>query len=253
MMDLTDSAQRSVFFEVHSGLPREAPGSFASTSRAVALARTGATVRRVLDVACGPGMQTLALARLLPYADILGVDLHAPYLTEIGRRAAAEHCATRVWPVCADMARLPCRPGVFDLVWCEGGAYLMGVERALQAWSDLLGPGGRIAFTDAVWLRDDAPGPVRDFWREYPAMRNVAGVRECIRQCGLELIGDFVLPECDWWDDYYRPMSERLELLRFRYAGNADAATVIAECQAEIDLYRQYPDCYGYAFFVVSA
>lgn len=252
-MDLTVSAQRSVFFEVHSGLPREAPGSSASTSRALDLARTADTVRLVLDVACGPGMQTLALARLLPDADILGVDLHAPFLTELGRRAAADHCAARVLPVCADMASLPCRPGAFDLVWCEGGAYLMGVERALLAWSDLLVPGGRIAFTDAVWLRHDAPGPVRDFWREYPAMRDVAGVREAIRQCGFELIGDFVLPARDWWDDYYRPMSERLELLRLRYAGNADAAMVIAECQAEIDLYRQYPDCYGYAFFVVSA
>jgi SAM-dependent methyltransferase len=252
-MDLTDPAQRRIFFEVHRELPREAPGSDASTGRALACIGATERVERVLDLACGPGMQTLALARGLPAAEIVALDLHAPFLAEVRRRARAANCADRVHPVCADLAAAPFRPATFDLLWCEGGAYLLGVAEALASWQPLLRPGGWIAFTEAVFLRDDLPSPVRSFWADYPGMQSVDGVRATARDAGLRLLCDFVLPASDWWDAYYAPMERRIAALRRQHAGDAAAGPVLDACQAEIDLYRTYPDCYGYAFFVAAA
>ncbi len=246
-----------IFLQVHSGLPREAPGDFASTRRALELAASrrsgGAPVRRVLDVACGPGMQTLHLAGLMPQARILAVDLHMPYLRELGLRCARAGAGGRVTPVCADMRRLPVAPESVDLVWCEGGAYLMGVAEALAAWRCLLRPGGAVAFTDAVWLRPDPPEAVRAFWTEYSAMADREGVRRRVRDAGLDLIGDFVLPPSAWWDEYYGPLEQRLTAFRERYADDPGALAVLAAEQREIDLYRRYGDYYGYAFFVACA
>ena len=58
----------------------------------------------------------------------------------------------------------------FDLIWCEGAAYNMGIENALVAWKPLLKQGGKIALTDAVWLKPDPPAELATFWTDYPDM-----------------------------------------------------------------------------------
>jgi SAM-dependent methyltransferase len=252
-MDFDDPIQRRVFFEVHRDLPREGPGNRSSTLEALQRvhdAPGAVTPLRVLDVACGPGMQTLDVALNLPQAHVVAVDLHAPFLRELGRRTAAAGVAERVSPIVADMHRLPLADGALDLVWCEGAAYIMGVEQALEAWRRLLRPGGACAFTEAVWLRDDPPAAVRACWEEYPDMGGVEDCRELIQRHGYDLLGDFVLPAAAWWDDYYGPMEARLAALDARYRGDPAAAGVLADCRAEIDIYRRFGDWYGYAFFV---
>jgi SAM-dependent methyltransferase len=250
-MDFADHRQRAVFFDVHSGLPREAPGSRASTGRALALAGVAARAGlRVLDVACGPGAQTLDLAILLPGADIVALDLHAPFLSALRERISAAGVHARVMAVRADMARLPVADASIDLVWCEGAAYIVGVGAALALWQRVLRPGGIAAFTEAVWLRADVPDVVRALWAEYPAMVDVPATRERIGAAGFDLLGDFLLPEAAWWDDYYGPMAVRIDALTRRYRHDSVASAVLDECRHEIDVFREHSDCYGYAFFV---
>jgi len=137
----------------------------------------------------------------------------------------------------------------FDLLWCEGAAYLMGVAEALRAWRPLLKPGGRLALSEAVSLRPDPPEAVRCCWAEaYPAMGDVAACRRTVGACGYRLLGYFVLPEEAWWSDYYGPKERRIGRLAANYADDAVAEAVLAECQAEIDDYRAHADYYGYAF-----
>jgi ubiquinone/menaquinone biosynthesis C-methylase UbiE len=252
-MDFDDPKQRAVFFDVHSGLPREGPGNRAATARALALAGPLPPKARVLDVACGPGMQTLDLADLLPEATITAVDLHPPFVAEVRRRAAARGMAHRVTAATGEMRALAFPPASFDLVWCEGAAYVMGVAEALRAWRPLIEPGGTLALSEAVWLRPDPPDAVRRCWAEaYPAMADVAACRRTVRACGYRLLGDFVLPEEAWWDDYYRPKERRIARLATKYAGDAVAEAVLRECQAGIDDYRAHAAYYGYVFLVMA-
>ena len=226
-MDFDDPKQRAVFFDIHDGLPRQGPGSFTSTKRALELAGPLPAAPRVLDVGCGPGMQTLHLAELLPAATFVAVDMHPPFIEDLKARSAAAGYRDRIDPMVGDMAALSFPEGSFDLVWCEGAAYSIGVEQALRAWRPLLSPGGALALSEAVWLRDEAPARVRTCWNvEYPAMMDVAANRSLVTQCGYELNGDFVLPVSDWFDEYYTPMQK-------------------------IDVCREFSDYYSYVFLVM--
>ena len=252
-MDFSDPAVSRVFFELHSALPREGPGSRECTARALTLADALPGRPRLLDIGCGPGMQTLDLAELLPQARITAVDNHAPYLAELQRRAAERGVARRVTTVLADMRALPFAAASFDLLWCEGAAYIMGVGNALKAWRPLLAPGGRLALTEAVWLRPDPPAALRRWWDAgYADMRDVAGCRQLVADCGYRLLGDFVLPEAAWWDDYYRPMEARLARLTPAYSGDDTAQTVLQDARDEIEMYRTYAPYYGYVFLVMA-
>jgi hypothetical protein len=90
---------------------------------------------------------------------------------------------------------------------------MMGVAKALGSWRSLLKPGGKLALSEAVWLRSDPPEEVRRIWSgDYPDMGTVGTCRALACDCGYRLLGDFVLPEAAWWE-YYEPMQQRLDLL----------------------------------------
>ena len=251
-MDADKTKALRIFFEVHSGLPREAPGSRASTLRALEMAALETNAPRVLDIGCGPGAQTIDLAMALPGAQITAVDLHEPFLADLSARAAAAGCADRIETLAADMSALPVTPSSYDLIWSEGAAYIMGVEAALRAWRPLLAAGGKLALTDAVWLSAHRSAEAQRFWQEYPDMGDAARRRSQIAACGYTLLGEFVLPEEDWWEPYYTPMEARLAALEARYKDDAEALSVLAEHRVEIDTYRRFSKEYGYAFFVMA-
>jgi hypothetical protein len=128
----------------------------------------------------------------------------------------------------------------------------MGLEQALRAWKPLLTRTGRIAVTEVAWLRDDPPSRVRDFWASYAAMTDIAGCRAALTRVGLQLLGDFVLPEAAWWDHYYGPMQARLAELAGAHPDDAVAKAVFDYSAQEIALYRDYSSFYGYVFLIMS-
>lgn len=176
-MDFADPIQRETFFALHSGLPREGPGDRAATARALALVPRLPAAADVLDIGCGPGAQTIDLAELLPEARIAALDAHEPFLAELRRRARQGGFADRIRTMHGDMARMPFAPASFDLIWCEGAAYILGLETALRRWRELLRDGGALALTEPVWLTSAPPERVASGWAGYPAMR----VRDAMR------------------------------------------------------------------------
>ncbi len=248
---MTDSRESEIFFEVHSGLPQEGPGSYESTKRALEIAGSFPERAQVLDVGCGPGRHTMQLARLLPSAIITALDNHEPYLREVQRRAADIGAFNRITAVEGDMRDLPAEAGSLDLIWCEGAAYIMGFENALRAWKPFLAPDGRIAVSEPVWLRSDPPRETVEFFAEYPAMRDAQACRDIAAACGYRLLGDFMLPEQDWLN-YYEPLEARISALRGKYAGDEAARIVLDKCQAEIDDFRKHTEYYGYLFLVLA-
>jgi ubiquinone/menaquinone biosynthesis C-methylase UbiE len=198
-------------------------------------------------------MQTLDLARLTG-GTITAVDFHQPFLDELKRRAAEAGLADRIRTVNADMAALEFEPASFDLVWCEGAAYVMGFENALAAWRPLLARPGRLAATEVAWTSTERPAEIERFWEtEYPAIQDVEANLEAVRRAGYRPLGHFELPDSAWWDHYYRPLAAKLPALRERYAGEPAAQEVIVGHQREMDLFSRYSRCYGYVFFVMEA
>ena len=251
--DCPPSADRAIdlFFELFSGLPRQGPGSAAGTARALALVPPLPPSARILDVGCGTGAQTIDLARATPAA-IHAVELHEPFVRDLAAKVRRLSLDGRIFPSVGDMRHLAFPPAHFDLIWCEGAIYIMGFDAGLEAWRPYLREDGHIAVTEACWFTAEPPHECREFWDvEYPAIRSIDANRAAVRRCGYELVGDFRLPASAWWDDYYLPICRNLESFRKRHPGDEAAATVAAQTEREIEMFRRYSDAYGYVFFVM--
>jgi len=249
---MTDHLGNEIFWAVHKDLPREAPGDEASTLQAFAMLKDLPAQASILDIGCGPGAQTVALARA-SQAKIVAVDTHQPFLDDLVRRAARAGVAERIKPVNASMFDLAFDER-FDLIWSEGAIYIIGFEEGLRKWGSLLKPGGYLAVTEISWLKPDVSDEAARFWLEaYPAMAPVEENLARVARAGYQSLGHFTLPESAWWNLYYHPMAERIAQLREMYRGNAAAQEILDSEYAEIELYRKHSNDYGYVFYVMKA
>jgi SAM-dependent methyltransferase len=245
-------AAREVFWQLHDGLPKQGPGSEASTARALALAAPLPAAPRILDLGCGTGRQTLALARLTG-GHVTAVDVFAPSLAELRRRADAAGLGARVETVQQAMAALELPGRRFDLVWCESAIYTIGFDAGLRAFRALLAPGGALAVSELAWLRDDAPERARSFWSSaYAGMRTHVANSRAIEGAGYALAGSFPLPETDWEDGYYGELERRLAALRAAHAA-PEARAVLDAAAEEIAVFRARAASFDYVFYVMRA
>ena len=149
------------------------------------------------------------------------------------------------------MAATGLRPGSLDLVWSEGALYQIGLDVGLRVCRELLHPGGHLAFTDAVWRRDDPPTAVRAMFEpDYPTMGTVDAVVAAVAGGGFEVVDHFTLPDDAWWDDFYTPMQARVRELREVHASAPDALAVLDQLDAEAAMHRRHGDHYAYEFLV---
>lgn len=240
-----------IFYELYGGLPQQGPGSDASTERALALLPKLPEKPHILDLGCGSGRQSLCVARHTG-GELVAVDNYQPFLDRLSQSAAEQGLAARISTRCESMDALTLPESSFDLIWSEGAIYVMGFERGLREICRYLVPDGLVAVTEAVWLRDNPPAEVREFWEsEYPAIGTRKANESMIAAAGYQLLDSFVLPKSDWWDNYYRPLERRANEMRREHAGNEEALAVIAFADREIDIFRRYSDYYGYVFFLM--
>jgi SAM-dependent methyltransferase len=200
-----------IFFELYEGLPRQGPGNRTCAVKALQLCRDLPPKPAVLDLGCGVGGQTLYLADLLQDAVITAMDSHEPSIKRL-RDTVADHGLTgRIQPVVGDMANPGFLQRASTLIWSEGALYNVGIEKALRLYHGTLRSGGYIAFTEAVWRKENPPQEVKaSFDLDYPAMGRVrCHCSHC--QDRLSLVDHFTLADEAWWDDFYTPWSNALQ------------------------------------------
>ncbi|MFE6851802.1 GNAT family N-acetyltransferase [Streptomyces sp. NPDC057674] len=243
---MSDNASHDSFFALHHGLPRQGPGSDATTRRLLALTGPLPERPRVLDLGCGPGRSALLLAAEAG-AEVTAVDLHEPFLAELRRSAADRGLDGSIHTHRADMGALPFPDGSFDLVWAESSAYAIGFDRALAEWRRLLAPGGTLVLTECVWTTRE-PGPeARAFWEQHYPLRTVTALSSAAVGAGYHVLGSFLQPEGDW-AEYYGPLAAHADAADTAVPGMAEA---VAGARAEIAMRREHGSEYGYAGFVL--
>ncbi len=206
----TDTSPR---MRLHSGIPRQGPGSEQTTIHALSQLPPLSNVPVVFDVGCGTGNSAILLAKQFG-TKIIAVDLNQPFLDELGRRTNEMGLTRLIETRCQDMKDLSEPPESIDLIWSEGSIYTIGFDNALRAWRPLLKPQGLVVCSEISWLVDAPPAEPLAFWqKDYPGMRSVAQNIEAAKALGYKCLRHFTLPPNCWWDEYYGPLCKRLEQL----------------------------------------
>jgi ubiquinone/menaquinone biosynthesis C-methylase UbiE len=109
---------------------------------------------KVLDVACGVGIPSLAAAKLIaPGGSLVGVDL-APGMVDLARIRAQRLGLSNISFQEADAEQLPFPNESFDAVLCHQGlVHFTDRTKALGEMRRVLKPGGRVALS--VWSTPD--------------------------------------------------------------------------------------------------
>jgi len=242
----------TIFWEIHSNLPREGPGDNESTRKAFEMISGSGCELNILDMGCGPGMQTLELANLTK-GKITAIDNHQPFLETLQERAQEAGIHERIEVINQSMFALSLPENSYDVIWSEGAIYIIGFERGLREWRKFLKPYGYIVVSECCWLKSDPPDDLKAFWDDgYPDMGTIEQNRRRICNCDFNEIGYFVLPVAAWWRYYYNPLAKRLRILRNKYKNNLEAQRELESEIEEIDLFQRYHDYYGYVFFVMQ-
>ena len=240
------------FYEVFEALPRCGPGDNLSTRRAFNTIPEKIEKPLILDIGCGPGVQTIELAKL-SNGKIIALDNHQAFLDKLMQKTKNEALLDHIVPKNMSMLDMDFDDGTFDIIWSEGALYLMGFQHGLRKCHQLLKDPGFLAVTEIVYLVDNPPAPLVEYFeKEYPDIAPVKDKIELIQSERFHLVSSFTLPESSWLESFYVPMEEVLARLNEKYQGNEIALAVFEEIQNEINLYKEYSKFYSYTFFVIQ-
>ena len=230
------------FFALHAGLPRQGPGEAEDVAWASALAglrKDG----RVADMGCGPGADITALRAAVPDGQVWACDTHPGFVDQARARYVADPAIN---VVTADMSA---PPGQFDLIWCAGAVYFLGLDQALRLWRDHLSSWGAIAFSEPCYFVDAPSEGARAFWDgEGVNVKTQAAIVAAVDAAGYTVLGTRVVSD-QAWENYYEPLEARANALRPE--ASPLMVETIKDARREMQSWRAHREETGYLLCVV--
>lgn len=163
-----------------------------SLSRLLGVVGTDAKLETALDVACGTGMSTIALAKLA--ATVVGLDI-SPEMMRVAPTAP------NVTYMLGRAEQLPFDAGAFDAVTCGSGVHWFDQARFFEELVRVVRPAGWVGLYDHYFMGMydvGAFGPwVQELFERYPLPpRNMqAGDPRAETPPGFETVGDEVFDD----------------------------------------------------------
>jgi len=186
---------------------------------------------RILDIGCGSGIPTLELARLSK-GEIIGIDIDQSLLDKLTKKIKEAGLAERVKTMKCSLLNMKFPDESFDIIWTEGGIFVIGFEKGIKEWRRFIKPNGFLIVHDEIG--------------EIPKKLKTISV------CGYKLIEHFVIPEDIWWNEYYCPLEKRIQKLRKKYRDDPDALAILDKEQHWVDEFKKNPKYHGSVFFVMQ-
>jgi len=240
-----------LIIDLHKNSERQGPGSEIETLKALEfLSLPTDQTLKIADIGCGAGGQTISLAKNLN-GQITAVDLFPEFLKELDEKAQNLGLKDKIVTLEKSMDDLPFDKEQFDLIWSEGAIYNIGFENGLNQWRDYLKVGGYLAVSEVTWITPSRPKEIEDFWKaEYPEIATASKKIRQLENNAYTLVGYFYLSPDSWIENYYKPLQSKFEGFLKRNNYSALARKIVADSQAEIELYQKFKDYYSYGFYL---
>ncbi|MBY8986454.1 MAG: class I SAM-dependent methyltransferase [Candidatus Lokiarchaeota archaeon] len=181
----------------------------------------------ILDIGCGTGMPTLELARL-SNGEITGIDVDQGVLDNLNLKIKQQGLSGRIKVYNRSVYNTQFEDEIFDIIWEEGVIHLLDLKKALKECNRVLKLNGFIVTGEATnW----ANRKLKHFPRfGFKLTKQIPWEKEC------------------WWMEYYKPLEEKINILRKKY-DNLDKIEEVKRHVMEIEMVKKDPtefDCVTY-------
>ena len=181
----------------------------------------------VLDVACGTGHASLAIARMLPRGRVTAVDFSSGMLDQARKKAASMNLRNIDF-VERDMQDLGFAERLFDVAVCAFGIFfVMDMETQLAHIASMVKPGGRVMITN---FKESYFHPLKDLLvnrlsaygvqnppQAWKRIAHEAGCLQLFETAGLadirieqKNLGYYLSGQDEWWDIVWNAGFRRL-------------------------------------------
>jgi ubiquinone/menaquinone biosynthesis C-methylase UbiE len=237
--------------DLHKRAKRQGPGGEAETRKAIDLAMLDPSAPlKVADIGCGTGASTIQLARLLN-AKITAIDFLPEFIEVLKGKAENEGLSKKINPLVCSMENLQFDDEEYDVIWSEGAIYNIGFEKGINDWRRFLKPGGLLVVSEITWTTSDRPSEIQKYWEaEYPEIDTASSKINILEKNGYSPVAYFVLPECCWLENYYRPLQNSFAEFIVRNANNENAQAIVEAEKKEISLYEKFKKHYSYGVYI---
>lgn len=186
---------------------------------------------QILDIGCGSGVPTIALARLSK-GQVTGVDIDQMLIKRLLQKIQNLGMSNRIKVINRSMLNLNFTEESFDIIWAEGSIAVFGFEKGISYWRRFLKPGGFLVVHDDLGNLEEKLGQ--------------------ISANGYILISHFIMDESTWWREYYSLLEIKLDEMHQKYIGERDIEKALEKDQREIEVYRENPGGYRSVFLIMK-
>ena len=233
------------FYLAFKDLDRLAPGSDASTLKVLDLIDLDEDSRlNILEVACGPGADTLVLADYFKDSEIEAIDLFPHYLSILNQKIKENNLESRVFTYEMDMNDLDFANEEMDLIFSHAGVEIMGFKKALNRWKRILKPNAYLVVSDLTWISKPSKKSI-DFWKtNYEEIDTVENKIAQLEKLGFEYVNHFVLDKKEFVN-YYSKLENNLNQLK----SDKSAKDFINQLKKEIEVSKN--EDYSYVYYIM--
>ena len=241
----------AALIRLHGGLDRQGPGDDNFSNFILDRIPELPPNPRIADLGCGAGAGALILAERFR-SGIKAVDLARAFLDQLSDRAIRKGLAEYIEIIECDIGNLGWDGASVDLLWSEGAAYTITFRGALEKWRPLLAAGGIAVISEMNYFSAKVPESLIEYMETaYPGIKTESDNLHLIDSSGFEVLGVHRLPSKAWWDNYYDPLREKMNLIGS--SGDGVLQAVIRETQEEMDFFAAHDKDYGYTYFIMRA
>jgi len=144
----------------------------------------------ILDIGCGYGAQTIELAKMCN-GYITAIDIDVKALEALRRKTEELGFSNRISIIELSMLDLNSFKETYDIIWAEGSIFVVGFERGICDWKQLISKNGFLVIHD----QDN----------------EVKTKLELIEKYEYEKLGQIDISHDEWWKRYYEPLVNLLE------------------------------------------